>query len=75
MKHVTFTRDMKPQRAGEMRLLPDDVAAQLEADGAIEPNPPSWPAGSENKPAEAKPSRRSRMMRGRELLGQTYLTK
>ena len=74
MKHVTFTRDMKPQhRAGEMRLVPDDVAVQLEAEGAIVANPPSWPEGASE---EAKPSPRTRLgKRGRDLLGQTYLTK
>jgi hypothetical protein len=62
MKHVTFTRDKKPYQAGGMAVLPDELAARLEAEGAIERNPPAWPAGGEAKPALAhKP--------------QTYLTK
>jgi|GEM_PF-2063653 hypothetical protein len=62
MKHVTFTRDMRPYSAGSRALLPDDVAVRLEAEGAIQANPPAWPAGGEAKPALAhKP--------------QTYLTK
>lgn len=80
MKHVTFTRDMRPYRPGEMRLVPDDVATQLEAEGVIAPNPPAWPpvpaqAGTPTvKPDPAAPPRR-RFPRGRDLLGQTYLTK
>jgi hypothetical protein len=78
VKHCTFTRDMKPQRAGEMRLLPDDVAAKLEAEGAIAPNPPDWPAKPQAAPAAETPaesqhhlSRRER----RELRRQQYATK
>ena len=31
---VDLTRDMRPQRAGEQMLLPDDVARRLIAEGA-----------------------------------------
>jgi hypothetical protein len=41
MKHVTFTRDMRPYSAGSRALLPDDVAVRLEAEGAIQANPPA----------------------------------
>lgn len=73
MKHVTFTRDMRPQRAGEQRLLPDDVAARLEADGVIAPNPPDWPEGPQpSVPAEPSPATNTaRDRRGR----QRYPTK
>lgn len=43
MKHVTFTRDMKPYRARDGALLPDAIAAALAAAGVIEPDPPDWP--------------------------------
>jgi hypothetical protein len=46
MKHVTFTQDMRPYRIGDMRLVPDEIAAKLEAEGAIKPNPPTWPEGA-----------------------------
>ena len=37
MKMVEFTRDMAPHRKGEGRVVPDDVAARLVAEGvAIE---------------------------------------
>ena len=76
MKHVTFIRDMKPYQAGGMALMPDELAAKLEAEGAIMANPPAWPPGSESKPVEGKPPRgRFKLPRGRDLLGQTYLTK
>jgi hypothetical protein len=31
---VQFTKDMRPQRAGERRVLPDAAAHRLVADGA-----------------------------------------
>lgn len=43
MKQVTFARPQAPFGVGEKRLVPDDVAATLEKEGVIEPNPPSWP--------------------------------
>ncbi len=43
MKHVTFIKPMAPYPAGGRLLVPDEVAARLEAEGAIEPNPPYWP--------------------------------
>lgn len=33
MKMVEFTRDMRPHRAGEKRVVPDVVADKLIADG------------------------------------------
>jgi len=40
VKTVTFTRDMKPFRANEDRVLPDDVADQAVAAGdARDPRP------------------------------------
>ena len=33
MKMVEFTRDMRPQRAGEKRVVPDAVAEKLIAAG------------------------------------------
>jgi hypothetical protein len=46
MKHVTFTREMRPYVPGERRVVPDEVAARLEAEGAIAPDPPDWPAAA-----------------------------
>jgi hypothetical protein len=41
MKLVTFTRDMKPQQAGDQRLVPDDMAARLVAEGSAK-DPRDW---------------------------------
>ncbi|KAF2991148.1 hypothetical protein OGR47_02730 [Methylocystis sp. MJC1] len=43
MKLVTFTRDMRPHSAGDTRVVPDVVAAQLVEAGDVDPNPPSFP--------------------------------
>lgn len=37
MKMVEFTRDMRPQRAGEKRVVPDAVAEKLIASGDAKP--------------------------------------
>lgn len=64
MKLVEFTRDMRPQAAGSTRVVPDDVAARLEAEGAVrnvrpwpEPPPEAAGAASTGKPA-APPAKR-----------------
>lgn len=33
MKLVEFTRDMRPHKAGETRVVPDSMAADLETEG------------------------------------------
>jgi hypothetical protein len=43
MKHVTFIKPMIPHNIGDRRLVPDAVAARLEAEGLIAPNPPDFP--------------------------------
>ena len=43
MKHVTFTKPMIPHHVVDRRLVPDAVAARLEAEGVIAPNPPDFP--------------------------------
>jgi hypothetical protein len=53
MKHVTFTRDMRPHSAGDKLLVPDDVAARLAAEGVVEPNPPDFPARTASAPTPA----------------------
>lgn len=77
MKLVKFNRMMSPFNAGETRLVPDDVAVQLESDGVIETNPPDFPAKPVPAPvaAAADASRRQKLGRGRDLLGQTFLMK
>lgn len=42
-KLVRFTKPMRPFGIGDQRLVPDDVAARLAAEGVIEPNPPDFP--------------------------------
>ena len=37
MKMVEFTRDMRPHRAGESRVLPDALADKLIAEGRAKP--------------------------------------
>lgn len=39
MKLVEFTRDMRPHVKGETRVVPDDVAGKLVADGDAVPRP------------------------------------
>lgn len=79
MKHVTFTRDMRPHRAGERRVLPDDIATRLEVEGAIAPDPPDWPdqAGATNNPPPAMQPDPARQLsrKQRRALAQTYSTK
>ncbi len=55
MKLVTFARAMAPHGAGETRLLPDDVAASLDAEGALSAVC-DWPAGVAS--AQARKPRR-----------------
>lgn len=43
MKLVTFSRAMAPHGVGDTRLVPDNVAAQLDEDGMISSSEP-WPA-------------------------------
>lgn len=52
MKHVTFIHNAAGVPYGTRRLLPDDVAARLEREGAIEPSPPDWP---ERRPDAPRP--------------------
>jgi hypothetical protein len=72
-KLVTFNRMMSPFNVGDTRLVPDDVAAQLEAAGDIEANPPDYPAKPVRAPAPAAIAPVARPKLG--LRGQTYLTK
>ncbi|MEJ0093398.1 MAG: hypothetical protein WDN46_08165 [Methylocella sp.] len=73
MKLVEFTRDVLPHRIGERRVLPDDVAARLEASGEIAANPPDhgkkpFPT-QQSQPDSASPKAAKHNRR------QTYLTK
>jgi hypothetical protein len=45
MKLVTFSRPMAPHGVGDTRLVPDNVAHQLQEDGAISASEP-WPASA-----------------------------
>ncbi len=47
MKSVEFTRDMRPNTAGSTRIVPDDVAARLEAEGSVR-NVKPWPERAES---------------------------
>lgn len=58
MKLVTFTRDMHPHSAGDTRVVPDQVAAQLVEAGDVEPNPPPFPAEAADA-QESRPERQS----------------
>jgi hypothetical protein len=69
MKHVTFTRDMRPHSAGDKLLVPDDVAARLAAEGVVEPDPPDFPA----RPAVSAPASTNR--RDRRAPTQLFQTK
>jgi hypothetical protein len=62
MKLVSFNRAMVGM--GNPALVPDEVAARLESQGLIKPNPPDFP----EKPADAMPAQPARRP-------QTYLTK
>lgn len=54
MRLVTFGRAVVPHGVGDTRLVPDAVAASLEADGLISASEP-WPAAP--APAATRPSR------------------
>lgn len=66
MKLVCFNRAMAPYVAGETRIVPDDVAARLVAEGVVMPDPAEWPPKPEVKPVP-KPDRRA-LRFGRERL-------
>ena len=72
MKLVTFNRAMRG--LGNPQLIADEaLIARLQAEGVVS-SAQAWPPGA--RPQEVKPPLRSRLTkRGRELLGQTYLTK
>jgi hypothetical protein len=60
MKHVTFTKPMIPHNVGDRRLVPDPIAARLEAEGRIAPNPPDFPpakVAGQAAPPVGKPKR------------------
>jgi hypothetical protein len=52
MKIVTFTTPMRPHSVGDTRIVPDDVADKLVADG-VAGNPQHFPPGSAPAPATA----------------------
>ena len=54
MRHVTFATAQAPFGAGDKRLVPDEVAEELEAAGVLEANEP-WPKPAPG--AAAKPKR------------------
>jgi hypothetical protein len=56
MRVVTITRDMKPYRAGQDAVLPDEVAAKLIASGAASnPRPFPPPDVAPAIPVDGKP--------------------
>lgn len=55
MKLVTFGKPMAPHGVGDTRLVPDDVARQLQSDGVLSASEP-WPARA-SAPAAARPAR------------------
>lgn len=59
MKHVTFSRPIAPYNAGDKRVVPDGVAAKLQAEGALSASEP-WPA---NAAAPAPPKLSRQMFR------------
>ena len=50
MKHVTFTKPMIPHNVGDRRLVPDAVAARLEAEGVDRAEPAGLPALERRRP-------------------------
>ncbi len=73
MKFVTFIKDELPYRAGEKKLIPDDLAAILIQRGIVAPDPPGRPGATEpeivTKPMTPEPPSPRRERR------QSYLTK
>ncbi len=55
MRMVEFTRDMRPQRAGERRVVPDAVAAKWIAEGLAKAVPSAFDARP--TPPAPKPAR------------------
>lgn len=72
MKLVKFNRAMAPFVSGETRLVPDDVAVRLEAEGVIDPNPETFPVGT-SKPVLT--AQRPPLFGRDRLRGQKYQTK
>jgi hypothetical protein len=61
MRLVTFTKDMAPHKAGETRVLPDEVAARLvEEDTARDsgPFPVKAKPPEDAEPVETRPGKR-----------------
>ena len=54
MKLVEFTRDMRPHKAGETRVVPDDVAQRLIAEGDALPRSSVFDEQPAAKPAPAR---------------------
>lgn len=63
MKMIAFTRDMRPHVKGETRVVPDDVAVRLIAEGAATahesvfdaaPAEPSRPATKRARPYQTR---------------------
>ncbi|MDE1901019.1 MAG: hypothetical protein KGI37_05155 [Alphaproteobacteria bacterium] len=73
MKMVEFTRDMRPHRAGEKRVVPDVVADKLIADGkaklckSVFDKAQTQTAGEQSQPAAESPVK--------PVTGQSYKTR
>jgi hypothetical protein len=68
MKLVRFTKDMAPHKAGDKRLVPDDVASRLEEAGEVDDVQPFPVVAASETP-------RKRPLLGMTRPGKTYETR
>ncbi len=57
MRQITFGRAVPGHNPGDRRVVPDHIAAALDAAGELTANEP-WPPGSAAAPAPAPPAKR-----------------
>jgi len=72
MKLVTFNRAMAPYGAGETKLVSDEIAASLEAEGSVS-SAVDWPA-AQAEPESSRPGMKPRLSVPARR-PQSYLTK
>jgi hypothetical protein len=54
MKMVEFTRDMRPHRTGETRIVPDEMADKLIAEGSAKPRDSVFDKSAQAPPVVGK---------------------
>jgi hypothetical protein len=55
MRHVTFAQAILPYNAGDKRIVPDEMAANLEAGGYLSANEPFGPKAAQDPKKPHRP--------------------